>query len=140
METAPKSAEVRFNMALSMFKLAEIMESSERREPILRKALAVYDEVLALDPGFHRAHYNKAVIHHILGESESEIVEYKKAVQIKTDYAPALYNLAAALSATERYEDAIEAWEKYINAARMNADEKTFVENARKEVARLRGQ
>jgi tetratricopeptide (TPR) repeat protein len=101
--------------------------------------LSIYDQVLDIDAAFYRAHYNKAVIHHMLGQSASEIAEYRQAIGIKPDYTPALYNLAAALSATEDYDDAAEAWEKYIAAARNKSDEKAFVENARKEVSRLRG-
>ena len=139
-ETAPKSAEVRFNQALALVKSAEAIDSTPKREPVLKQALAVYEEVLQLDPGFYRAHYNKAVIHHSLGQAESEMAEYRLAIKSKPDYTAALYNLAAALSSTERYDEAVDAWEKYIAAARNNSDEKAFVENARKEIARLRGQ
>ncbi len=138
-ETAPASAEIRFNLSLALMKKGESMESSERRRPLLEQALTALDKVLELDPAFYRAHYNKAVIHHMLGQSLSEMSSYRAAIAIKPDYTPALYNLAAALSATEDYEAATEAWEKYIAAARNKSDEKPFLENARKEVARLRG-
>lgn len=138
-ETAPASTEIRFNLSVALMKKGEAMESSERRQPYLEQALQALDKVLEMDPAFHRGHYNKAVIHHMLGQSLSEIAEYRAAIAIKADYTPALYNLAAALSATDDYEAATDAWEKYINAARNKTDEKPFVENARKEVARLRG-
>lgn len=138
-ETAPKSAEMRFNHALAVFKKAESLDSTAKREPLLKQAIEIYDQVLEIDPMFFRAHYNKALIHHMLGQATSEMVEYRAALQVKPDYTPALYNLAAALSATENYDEATDAWEKYIAAARSKSDEKPFVENARKEISRLRG-
>lgn len=138
-ETAPKAAEIRFNHALAFFKKAESLASTAEREPFLKQALATYDQVLELDPMFFQAHYNKAVIHHMMGQSASEIAEYRLALQARPDYTPALYNLAAALSATEDLNAAIEAWEKYVASSRNKSDEKPFVENARKEIARLRG-
>ncbi len=138
-ESAPASAEIRFNLSLALMKKGESMDSSERRQPYLDQALAALEKVIEIDPAFYRAHYNKAVIGHMMGQSLSEIAAYRAAIAVKPDYTPALYNLAAALSATEDYDAAIEAWEKYVAAARNKTDERPFVENARKEIARLKG-
>ena len=136
---APNSAEARLNLGIALLKSSEKETSTERREPILREALQANADALKLDAKFYRAAYNKGVIDHRLGDATGEVAAYKEALAIRPDYAAALYNLAAALSTKDDRQAAIKAWEDYVRVASPDATERPFVDNARKEIARLRG-
>ena len=136
-EVAPGSAESRFNLGIALLRLADAEGSTERRDPILRQAQKADDDALALDAKYHRAAYNKAAVLHRLRDRDGEVAAYRSAIAIKPDYGPALYNLGAALSAGGDKDAAVKAWEDYVKAAGADPAEKPFVDNARKEIARL---
>ncbi|HOI10161.1 MAG TPA: tetratricopeptide repeat protein, partial [Myxococcota bacterium] len=102
-------------------------------------ALDVNQKALDADPKAYRAAYNRGVIFHKLGDIESEIAAYRKALDVRPAYAAALYNLAAALSLKGERDGAIAAWDAYVKAARTDPGERVFLENARKELLRLKG-
>ncbi len=57
------------------------------------KALAVYEEILMVDPSFTFAHYNKGYIFLVFKEMYPEAVEaFSKAIELNPDYADAWYN------------------------------------------------
>ena len=135
----PTCAECRLNLGIAFLRMADKETATERRAPILREALQANQDALTSDPRFHRAAYNKGVILHQLGDTAGEIAAYKEALAIKPDYPAALYNLAAALSAGDDKAAAIKAWEDYLRVAENESGERAFVDNAKKELARLRG-
>jgi tetratricopeptide (TPR) repeat protein len=137
-EAAPNGPECRMNLGIALLRQADKETSKERRDPVLREALQATSDALAADAKFFRAAYNKGVILHRLGDADGEIAAYREAIAVKHDYAAALYNLAAALSLKDDHAVAIKAWEDYVRAAQGDSAERAFVENARKELVRLR--
>ncbi len=140
LKLTPDSPDALFNYAICLTKTAERETSSERKEPILRQALDVYAKVLEIEPKSHKAAYNRGVILHSLNDIDSEIAAYLLAINIKPAYGAALYNLAAAYSLKGDKEKSIQAWEKYVEVARTDSAERPFMENARKELIRLKAQ
>lgn len=138
-DVMPQSPDPRFNLGVALMRLAEREASSSRREPILADGLKVFDEVLRLDPANFRAAYNQGVIQHRMANPALEIEAYRKALALKPDHGPSMYNLAAALSAKGETEGAIRAWEAYLEAARGDSSERTYLDSARKELVRLKG-
>lgn len=137
---APGSAEAQLNLGIALMRAAEKETGTARRDPILREAIKANEDALAADPKYFRACYNKAILHHRLGEFDSELAAYRQALAIKPDYAAALYNIAAILSGRDDKAAAIKAWDDYLKVGMQEQVERPFVENARRELARLRGQ
>lgn len=137
-ETAPTSIETRFNLLISLIRQAEVAPSTVEGEPVYRQALEHCELILKDDPKYYRALYNKGVILHRLNNGPGEIAAYRLAIEVKSDFAPALYNLAAALSAKGDIEEAITAWQAFLDAARKHPGERSYVDNATKEIERLK--
>lgn len=138
-EADATSADPWFNLAIAQMKAAEKETASERQEPKLREAVRACDEALARNPKHYHAAYNKGIALHRLGEREGEVAAYRAALEVRPDYAEALFNLGAALSALQRNDEALKAWEDYVRAASGDPNERPFVETARKEIDRLKG-
>jgi len=138
-EADPSSADPWFNLGTAQMQAAEKETSSARQEPRLREAVQSFEQALARNPKHYRAAYNQGVAYHRLAEFSNEIAAYRKALQARPDYAEALYNLGAVLSAERRTDEAIRTWEEYLRVASSDPNERPFVENARKEVERLKG-
>lgn len=138
-EADQTSADPWFNMAIALMKTAEKETSSERQEPVLREAVRACDEALARNPKHYRAAYNKGIVFHRLGERENEVAAYRAALGVRPEYREALFNLATALSALRRNDEALKAWEDYVRVASGDPNERPFVEAAQKEINRLKG-
>lgn len=135
---APACIECRFNLGLALLRQAEQEAVPERRTPLLQEAVKANDEVLALDAKNHRAAFNKSVVLHRLGDVDGEIAACHAAIRIKPDYVAALYNLATAMSRKGDRVAAVEAWDAYAKAAANDPAERPFLDNAEKELARLK--
>ena len=135
---SPACSECRFNLGVALLRQADQETVAQKREPLLREAVKANDEVLALDAKNHRAAFNKGIVLHRLGDVDGEIAACRVAIGIKPDYLAALYNLATALSQKADRAAALEAWEIYAKAASGNPAERPFVDNANKEIVRLK--
>ena len=106
--------------------LQEIGSDSERRKcDLLRElgllfaaeqdygnAITSWEKVLAINPDYHEAWYNRGVALSALGRKEEAIQSYDKAVDIKPDYHEAWNNRGNALSALGRKEEAIQSFDQ----------------------------
>jgi tetratricopeptide (TPR) repeat protein len=137
-ETAPLSADPRFNLGVSLMRAAEKETSTARRDPLLKEALAAFEEAIRLDPANFRAAFNQGVIQNRLGNADASVEAYQRTLSIRPEYPQAHYNLAAVLSARGQLEEALKAWETYVNAGQGDKNEKAFLDNARKEISRLK--
>ena len=109
--------------------LQEIGSDSERRKcDLLRElgllfaaeqdygnAITSWEKVLAINPDYHEAWYNRGVELSALGRKEEAIQSYDKAVDIKPDYHEAWYVRGNALSALGRKEEAIQSYDKALD-------------------------
>ncbi len=66
------------------------------------------------------AHYNIGVLFGKMGNYREELQAYKRAVNLKPDYAKAHCNLGAAYAQMGSYSKAVSAFEE---AARLNSDD-----------------
>lgn len=137
-EADPSAADPWFNSAVALIRGSEAQSSSEKRQAMLREAVRACDEALSRNPNHYRAAYNQALALHMLGEYDKEIEALKAALRIRPRYFEALYNLAVAQTAQGRNEEALRAWEAYVDAASADPNERPFVETARKEIERLK--
>ena len=106
--------------------LQEIGSDSERRKcDLLRElgllfaaeqdygnAITSWEKVLAINPDYHEAWYNRGVALSALGRKEEAIQSYDKAVDIKPDSHEAWYNRGVELSALGRKEEAIQSFDQ----------------------------
>lgn len=136
LEVAPDNAEAWYDLGEAL-QVKGSKSEEPRRSLLLREAIGSFQQCLGKDPGHHRALYNIGVVHHKLKELDSEVAAYQKALALKPRYTAALYNLAFALRDKGDREGAKAALAKYIEvAAKMKAEER-FVEQARKELAKV---
>ncbi len=109
--------------------LQEIGSDSERRKcDLLRElgllfaaeqdygnAITSWEKVLAINPDYHEAWYNRGVALSALGRKEEAIQSYDKAVDIKPDYHEAWNNRGVALSNLGRREEAVQSYDKAVD-------------------------
>jgi tetratricopeptide (TPR) repeat protein len=77
----------------------------------LDTAIAGYREVLAMDPGFQRAHLNLAIALHDKGEINQALPSYEVALSINPLSHKSRQGFAAALNASKFYVDAAREYE-----------------------------
>jgi len=129
-------AEARFNQAMDARSKGERQQSTTellealKIDPYLLRALTYlgvsYGEagnpqvgagILSLAtrlyPDDAGAHFNLAIAYGAMG-NDQEAAEYKKALELDSDYVPAYLNLGASLFSKARYDDAIAAYRQGI--------------------------
>ena len=138
-----KAAQLQPDNAEAYYDLAEAQQikGGKSQEPErtqwLRKAISTYQMAITKDAAHHRAWYNIGVIQHKLKDFDAEAGAYRKCLELKPKYTPALYNLAFALRDKGDKAAAKLAFEAYVVAAGTGKQEQRFVEMAKKEYAKL---
>ena len=132
----PDNAEAYYDLAEAVDLKAQKMEEPQR-SAWLRRAISTYGQCLSRDARHHRALYNTGVVHHRLAEVDAEIAAYRKALEVKPNYTPALYNLAYALRDKGDKPASKIAFEAYVAAAGKAPSEARFVEAVRRELQKL---
>lgn len=74
--------------------------------------IALYTATLQKNPGCWMAHYNFGIVLSEQGKSDAAIDHYRRAVELRPDYAEAHYNLGRLLVEKGHLEDAIAHYEK----------------------------
>lgn len=133
---APENPEGYYDLAEAVQLKAGKLQEPQKSQ-LLRRAVSHYQQCLQKDPKHYRAHYNVGVVQHRLGDVEQEIASYRKALDVKVNYTPALYNLAFALRDKGDKAAAKLAFAAYLQAAGNSPGEAKFVEVARREMSRL---
>ena len=72
-------------------------------------AAGVFSVATRLYPQDAGAHFNLGIAYGAMGNAD-EIAEYKRTLEIDSDYAPAYLNLGAALFAKQQYDEAIQVY------------------------------
>ena len=78
-----------------------------QREGDLRRAEALYEKVLALDPGHVRTLNNLGVIYMGQKKREKAIAVFGRAVVLKKDYVDPYYNLACLYAQTNEIDESL---------------------------------
>lgn len=73
---------------------------------------ALYTATLQKNPGCWMAHYNLGILLSEQGEAEKAIGHYRRAIDLRPDYAEAHYNLGRLLVEQGQFDDAIAHYEK----------------------------
>jgi superkiller protein 3 len=133
---APDNAEPYYDLAEAVHLKAQQLEEPQRTA-WLRRAVSTYQQCIARDPKHHRAYYNIGVVQHRLRDTAAEVAAYRKALELRPGYLPALYNLACALRDKGDKPAAKQAFEVYLAVAGKQPTEARFVEAARKEMQKL---
>jgi tetratricopeptide (TPR) repeat protein len=77
-----------------------------------RNLFALYTATLQKNPGCWMAHYNLGIVLSEQGEADQAIDHYRRAVDLRPDYAEAHYNLGRLLVEEGRLDDAIAHYER----------------------------
>jgi len=83
----------------------------DKRNKIL-EAVEAYKNAIRIDPNFPEFYNNIGYDYGLLGESEKEIMSYKKAIELKPDYIKAIHNFAISLIAKDKESEARKYLEK----------------------------
>lgn len=94
-----------------------------------------FEHAVKLDPGLHWSWYNLGVIY-IDTEEGNEF--FKKAIEAKPDFAPPYYWLAYNCAKGGSDKDSLSLFEKYVEVAKQDPDEKNRVRFAKKALKELR--
>lgn len=78
------------------------------------EAKIAWQIAVARDPAFAEAWYNLAMAAEDEAHMDLAVAEYRRAVQARPDYSDAHFNLALLLTRLDRYEDALEMWERFL--------------------------
>jgi tetratricopeptide (TPR) repeat protein len=85
----------------------------------LKKAVSVFDDMIAINPSFPEPYNNRGVALKGLGELERAKADYNKAISIRIDYVDAYYNLGNVL---ERLGNTSDAEKYYLSAIKYKPD------------------
>ncbi len=106
----------------------------------LGDAIEAYTSAMKFLRKNYDVYYNRAVAHHLRGESRLAGLDYCKAIQIQPSKFEAHYNLAVLLRSMKRYRDSISELEKaaiLINESPSSSDLQTaYIFNLLNEVSR----
>ena len=75
---------------------------------------SLYTATLQKNPGCWMAHYNLGIVLSEQGDAEQAIGHYRRAVDLRPDYAEAHYNLGRLLAEQGQFDDAIAHYEKAV--------------------------
>ncbi|MDA1190230.1 MAG: tetratricopeptide repeat protein, partial [Candidatus Poribacteria bacterium] len=83
----------------------------------LERAAAKFQRAVSLQPDFVMGHFSLGGVHYQLGNATAAIDEYKTCVQLDPTYIPAYYAMGEVFRATEKWEDALAAYENALTNA-----------------------
>jgi tetratricopeptide (TPR) repeat protein len=92
------------------FNLGNIFQAQSRSA----EAKIAWQIAVARDPAFAEAWYNLAMAAEDEAHADLAIAQYRRAVQARSDYTDAHFNLALLLTKLERYNEALAAWERFL--------------------------
>jgi hypothetical protein len=78
------------------------------------RAIALYEQVIAVDPGHAEAHYKRANALRLIGRLEEALAGYDRAIAQKADYAHAYCNRGVVLQSLGRQEAALLSYDRAI--------------------------
>jgi tetratricopeptide (TPR) repeat protein len=80
-----------------------------------RAAVANYTRAIVLDPAYAYCYFSRGVLRwRELGEYEEAIRDFSTVLELRPDWADALFNRALAYKMSMRYEQAIADFEQYL--------------------------
>lgn len=84
-----------------------------KRGQMIQEAIRYYKEALVVYPDFVSAHNNLGSIYaNFLGEYETAVPYFRRAVELDSSYTQAIFNLAFCLDKTGKKDEAIRLYEK----------------------------
>jgi len=111
---AVSRAKVGLGVALCGILLVSLGFLTWRQTAEYYNLFALYTATLQKNPGCWMAHYNLGVALSEQGEAEQAIDHYRRAVDLRPDYAEAHYNLGRLLVEKGQLDDAIAHYEKAV--------------------------
>ena len=92
------------------FNLGNVFQAQGRAA----EAKIAWQIAVARDPAFAEAWYNLAMAAEDEQQTDLAVAEYRRAVQAQSDYADAHFNLALLLTKLDRCDEALTAWERFL--------------------------
>jgi tetratricopeptide (TPR) repeat protein len=108
---APRGVQDRF------FAAVQAEEAGEKQ-----RAIAIYEEILAIDPQYAAAYINLGTMQFHLHEYERAEELYRQATEADPGYALAFFDLGNVLDELERLDESIEAYLRAVELAPQYAD------------------
>ncbi|PJF43144.1 MAG: hypothetical protein CUN55_09210 [Phototrophicales bacterium] len=118
--------ELQSNNVEAYLKLGEI--ALQQEDPVF--ALEAVNNAIRINSNSPRAFVLRGDIHFSQGELEEARLDYRQAMILDDTYAPAYLGLGNVYMALERYDDAQDAYEQYLNLVE-NREEQQIGQNAR---------
>ena len=78
------------------------------------RAIALYEQAIAVDPGHAESHYKRANALRLIGRPEEALAGYDRAIALKADYAHAYCNRGVVLQGLGRREAALSSYDRAI--------------------------
>ena len=88
------------------------LEEKHMMNSILLKAIDAYTNALKYLKNNYDVYYNRAIAHHLRGDSRQAGLDYCKAIKLKPTEFEAHYNLAVLLRSLNKYRESISELEK----------------------------
>jgi tetratricopeptide (TPR) repeat protein len=111
---AVSRAKLGLSVALCGILLVSLGFLTWRQTAEYRNLFALYTATLQKNPGCWMAHYNLGIVLSEQREAEQAIDHYRRAVDLRPDYAEAHYNLGRLLVEQGQLDDAIAHYEKAV--------------------------
>lgn len=105
----------------------------------LETAETFYKKLLDLKQGHIEANFGIAQIYDKQKKADLALKHYKKAILNNPNHLSALYNFAKLSSKNKSKEEAISAWNAYVEKAKQTEGQEKFIMKALKEIKQLKG-
>lgn len=86
----------------------------ERAKPHFKQAIAYYQQVLAIDPANPAVRTDMSNAYFYIGQTEQSLKELQKVIETTETFAPAWYNLGYRYFEKKDYNQALNAWNQYL--------------------------
>lgn len=116
---SPDNADLHYNRGLALHVLAR-RENSAEKYALARTA---YEKAVSCDLSHAKAHCNLGVVLEVAGDADGAMAEYRKALDLDTNFVTAGKNLAYALEKKQQNAEAAALWRKIAVMRGVTADE-----------------
>jgi tetratricopeptide (TPR) repeat protein len=105
-EVNPASSRTQYSLASELFKQAQRLPEGEKRNDYLKRAGESFRKSIQILPENFQARYNYALYSSYTGDTSVAISEYKRILELKSDYLEAINNLGVIYNSKRDFANA----------------------------------
>jgi len=105
-EVNPESSRTQYSLASELFRLAQKLPEGVQRTDYLNRSGDCFRKSIAILPENFQARYNYALYSSYVGDTATAVLEYRRILELKSDYLEAMNNLGVIYAARHDFPNA----------------------------------